>query len=86
LEEEHIVALIGRSMFPLTSDDERVLKLADCIDGMLYAISERRLGNKNVDICYSRYLDYVVKAEIKNEVEAEVLNAVQYLWEKAIGH
>lgn len=43
----------------LSEADSRILKMADCMDGMLYCWEERRYGNKNVDEAFHNYSAYV---------------------------
>jgi 5'-deoxynucleotidase YfbR-like HD superfamily hydrolase len=43
----------------LTNQEARVLKMADCMDGMLFCISEMELGNRSIYEVFRRYCDYV---------------------------
>jgi len=43
----------------LTAADQRILKMADCLDGMLFCINEIELGNAAVIEVYNRYQNYV---------------------------
>lgn len=55
----------------LTDGEKIVLKMADILDGMSHCVRERRLGNKNVEIIYQRFLHYAVQLiEEKSEVES----------------
>ena len=53
-------ALAGRGMaFPLSPEDGRLLKIADCMDGMLFCISERRLGNESIVPILVKFDSYI---------------------------
>lgn len=44
----------------MLSDAERIiLNIADSLDGMLYCINERRMGNREVQTVFTRYAEYV---------------------------
>jgi 5'-deoxynucleotidase YfbR-like HD superfamily hydrolase len=50
-----------RLAFILTPEEEVILNLADNLDGMLFCIRERRLGNEEVADIFHRYGAYVEK-------------------------
>lgn len=50
----------------LHSEEAAILKLADMLEGCMYCIRERRLGNRNVEICFNRFYTYA------NEVAREI--------------
>ncbi len=39
----------------LTDDEQRLLHLADCLEGMRHCVKERQLGNQLMTSCYDRY-------------------------------
>jgi 5'-deoxynucleotidase YfbR-like HD superfamily hydrolase len=45
--------------------EKAVLKAADCFDGLMFCLNERRMGNKHVEIVYGRYYSYIL--EVKNK-------------------
>jgi len=68
--------------FILNEDEERLLKLADCMDGMVFCISERRLGNQNVKGIFFQYKAYIQELGGKCP---NLLNEILAEWEKADG-
>ena len=68
----------------LSEDDRRKLKIADCLDGMVFCINEMELGNKSVFQIYGRYCQYV-EALKPNAHEWAVYAAVRLLKEKYVG-
>lgn len=52
---------------PLTEEEARILKLADCFQGMLFCIRERSLGNRGVEAVFGRYRGYVLEKLRVNE-------------------
>jgi len=53
----------------LTQGEAVILKLADNIDGMLFCVRERRLGNKSISVVYGRFLKYALEAVGERRVE-----------------
>ena len=43
----------------LTEEEQAVLKAADSLEGMLFCVAQRRLGNRNLDEAYRRYHETV---------------------------
>ena len=70
--------------FPLTTAEERTLKVADKLDGCLYCIYERMQGNKFVEFTYSKFMAYARRLTLVNHVrEARIFEAVEALWKEA---
>lgn len=65
----------------LSKEEARTLKLADCFDGMMFCIRERRLGNQNVSDIMRRYDRYVMELQ-PVDVEFHVLYTLRREWEK----
>lgn len=77
-------ALREQSLDFLLSDQERaVLKVADCADGMLFCIRERRLGNKNVCVVFDRFKSYILKLGCVNTEAWFLVQELTNLWEEA---
>lgn len=58
--EDEYLELNGWPMPPnLLAESRRVLKIGDCVDGVLHCIAERRRGNKNVAVIRTNYLRYL---------------------------
>ena len=79
--EDRILAANGVA-FVLTPEEQRTMKLADCLDGMLYCAQERKQGNKFVDEAFEKYHSYVTSMNPQG-VEREVFDAVITMNEEA---
>ena len=60
--------------------EKRWLKLADCLDGMYFCISEKCLGNGGLDEIYGRYAAYIKELAPFSTTEQAVINEVHELW------
>jgi 5'-deoxynucleotidase YfbR-like HD superfamily hydrolase len=70
-----------RFVYPCTEAEERLLKLADYLDGLAFCWEEFRRGNKEVDEVGDVYLSYINRiVDNSDEQEAEVVFAVTRLW------
>ncbi len=49
----------------LLPDEHSLLKAADCFDGLMFCLNERRMGNKHVEIVYGRYYSYIMEVKDK---------------------
>lgn len=80
--EEAVLAQAFLPTPPLTDDEERVLRLADLLEGMRHCVYERQLGNQLIRTCYERYKD---KAEefCKRPHENFIWQELDQQWEKA---
>lgn len=63
----------------LTADEKRTLKIADCLDGMMFCVSELRSGNRRAHIIYERYLSYIEEMGGLTGAEVRVLGQVKEL-------
>lgn len=70
-------------LFNLDSQEARVLKLADCFQGMLYCARERSLGNKGVTVVYDRYRSYVLQRLGVHTRGNEMLSIMDDIWKGA---
>jgi 5'-deoxynucleotidase YfbR-like HD superfamily hydrolase len=70
-------------LFPISKKEQRTLKLADMFSGMLFCVSERSLGNKNIEEIYARFHSYVLEL-CPVEREAEVLSIIGAKWEDVL--
>lgn len=75
LMEDEILESQGM-FFQLSKEEQRTLKLADCMDGMLYCIGEYELGNRTIIEVYNRYVSYVTAMQ-PIEREWEVFQAIR---------
>jgi 5'-deoxynucleotidase YfbR-like HD superfamily hydrolase len=71
-------------LFPLTPEEDRVLALADRLEGCLTCIYERGLGNKFVKVVYERFRSYIATVEL-TPAGASVLRALEELWQEVDG-
>lgn len=81
--EDRLLRAQGLS-FELDAEQSRILKLADCLQGMLFCIRDRSLGNRGVDIVCQRYQDYIQERLSGEPREQDVFNAMKQLWLEAI--
>lgn len=81
--ENEVLAEAGVDMPTLSFEDHRIFKLADCFDGMMTCVRERRLGNKTVGIIFNRYLSYVDELGTPSSVLNKTRSAVIALWMEA---
>ena len=67
--------------FHLSDAEKRILKMADVLDGALFCVRERSLGNAEIKSVYNKFIQYL---KTHNPVyrEAEVFFAVQQLWDE----
>lgn len=79
--------------FILTKKEKFHLKMADYLQGMLECVNERALGNRHAELPYGRWVgllramckEYTSHDRIPANVQ-EIYDAVQKLWEEAIGN
>lgn len=45
----------------LYGEDAVILKISDMLEGMMFCLKERRLGNRNVEVIYGRFSSYVAQ-------------------------
>lgn len=65
----------------LTDAECRILKLADCFEGMMYCVQERRMGNKLIADSFSNYKAYVLEQTIEQgTLENKMLGAIITMW------
>lgn len=62
----------------LTKDEQRILKMADCLDGALFCISELELGNHSIVDVYHRYCQYISLLEPTGK-EHHIFSAVRLI-------
>lgn len=62
----------------LNDDEKRILKLADCMDGILFCIGELELGNTSILPVCQRYCEYI-EALKPTDHEWVVYSAIRFL-------
>lgn len=62
----------------LSNEEKRRLKLADVMEGALYCVRERAMGNTLIDVCYRNFANYIgeLMTAGKEEVPFEKLDSV----------
>lgn len=80
--EEEVLAQLAWRLPDLTDEEERLLKLADLLEGAAFCLCEWRRGNRDIDTALGNYLRYL--ASMKPDGKAgEIFN---YLKEQANAH
>lgn len=77
--ENQLLSTFGLS-FHLTDKEERILKIADVLDGMWFCYRERSFGNVNVKPIFGRYCDYLEELKPNSAIEQEIINVLLELW------
>lgn len=72
--------------FPLEKDEERQLRMADTLDGLLYCATELTLGNRRVVLTGERWVTRIVDQHKKAATpqEWDVAAAVFEIWKEAL--
>jgi 5'-deoxynucleotidase YfbR-like HD superfamily hydrolase len=70
---------IGHYSNNLSPWEYDILKLADCFEGMIFCLRERKFGNRNVDVIFGRYTSYVAEVVSKMTALPEKMRAIQLL-------
>lgn len=86
--ENKLLALAGLEWEPmLTPPQARWLKLADAMDGALFCIRERMMGNRLIGAVYNNFWNYVreVAGPLRGDVEQQIINYIDDMWEQANG-
>ncbi len=83
-EQAHLQTVQLDFEFTLSAEEKRILKLADAMEGALYCIRERAMGNKLIEECFINFRLYICDL-VEHPVELEVLNYIDASWEKANG-
>jgi len=61
--EDKVMTDLGLPEPRIDAGDVRILKFADIFEGMLYCITQRSMGNRNVDKIFANYRDYSLQME-----------------------
>lgn len=80
--EGAVLSAAGIEMPDLSPEERRILKMADCMDGMVSCIHERRLGNLYLDAVYDRFLQYVLELKPQG-LEMDLIGELQVEMKKA---
>lgn len=73
--------------FGLNESEQRILKLADSLEGLLYCASEASTGNRKSWIMGNRWVEFLLKItqgdHPYNPHQLQIINAVIEVWEDA---
>lgn len=87
--ENRLLAAQALDWEPLLAPMEhRWLKLADAMDGCLYCVRERMLGNRLIVTVFNNfrtYIDDVLGGQDSQPMEAEIICYIDDMWEQANG-
>jgi len=79
MEQEVLGEMLQLPIPQLTVDEQRILTIADRVDGMLHCCYERALGNQVIEEVYDRFLQYIVQLK-PNQTEQKIVSAVEHIW------
>lgn len=82
--ESQLLQAVGLA-FELTETEQRQLKLADALDGMMFCIRERTLGNLEIVSIYEKFYSYAKERLDGRDAfrdEEELLYTVNKLWKE----
>ena len=66
----------------LSAEERRTLKMADCLDGLLFCVREKGLGNRTIGDVYTKYRDYIIGMSPEG-TEQVIFTAIINEWENA---
>jgi 5'-deoxynucleotidase YfbR-like HD superfamily hydrolase len=69
--------------FDLNEEENRILKLADIFDGMLFCVHERALGNRFVEPTYYVFKGYITNEIPMNQRQHDIMQLIDKMWEEA---
>lgn len=78
--EERALLNAGINLPEITKEEQRILKLADVMEGMMYCIAERATGNQNAEGIYENFQQYAAKLGLHGE-EITLFNELQKGWD-----
>jgi 5'-deoxynucleotidase YfbR-like HD superfamily hydrolase len=69
----------------LTPYERRWLALADAMEGCLYCIRERMMGNKYIDVPYTNFRSYIQEQLVlaDEDIVTEIVGYITDMWEQA---
>ena len=82
--EDRALKKAGIVMPQLTAAEVRTLKIADVMEGMMFCISERAIGNLNAEHIYINFQQYIVAMDLAG-TELTLFNNLQEGWNHVTG-
>lgn len=80
--EDKILADAGFG-FTISDREQRILKLADNLDGLMYCAQELRMGNRFVAEAGERYWQYIQRQAPLEGPEMDISNAIYAIFKEA---
>jgi 5'-deoxynucleotidase YfbR-like HD superfamily hydrolase len=79
--EDFVMDQFSMPKFPLTTEEARILKVADVLELAQYCVRERSMGNRNLQMwqMYQNALLYA-KEVVKTDLEKKVINHIENTW------
>lgn len=70
--------------YALTDTQRRWLKLADAMEGAIFCIRERSMGNSTIAVVFANFRSYIRELLLANEEPAvlEIVNYIDDMWEQ----
>lgn len=65
----------------LTESEQRTLKIADMLDGMMFCVRERRMGSRVAETIYNNFYSYVTDLNLP-DTAVDLLSTINTMWEK----
>jgi len=81
-EQETSLLMEAGLHYDLSEEEHRQLKLADCFDGLMFCIEERRRGNAQVNSVAQTYSNYLDAIDMK-PLEEEIFITLIQKWNEA---
>lgn len=79
--EKHLLKKHGLD-YDLSADEERVLKLADVFDGLMFCIEEVNRGNREVNTVGDTYASYLASLKLCGPRETRIANILNDMWQE----
>ena len=80
-QQETELLMASNFHYYLTEEEHRQLKVADCFDGLMFCVEERRRGNRYVTSVAQTYTKYLDDMELSS-IEAEIFMLIVQKWNK----
>lgn len=74
--EERLMSHVGIHIPRLSTEDKRILKLADIAQGAMFCARELSLGNKRMRAIFDRYISYAEEMSLEGR-ERQIFNLIK---------
>lgn len=68
--------------YTLSTDEQRLLKVADVFDGLMFCIEEVNRGNREVDTVGDTYATYMSSLTFGSSRETHIANILNQMWQE----